>query len=144
MKISILNGPNLNRLGTRNPEIYGTQSLADIEALCARRCQHHGLEMDFFQSNHEGALIDKIHNLQNFDGLILNPAAYSHTSIALYDALEPVSIPIIEVHLSNIHARETFRHHSYISRVATGVIVGLGAHGYRLAIDALADLLSTS
>ena len=144
MKISILNGPNLNKLGTRNPEIYGTQSLADIEALCAKRCQHHGLEMDFFQSNHEGALIDKIHSLQNCDGLIINPAAYSHTSIALHDALEPIHIPIIEVHLSNIHARETFRHHSYVSRAATGVIVGLGVHGYTLAIDALADLVSIS
>ena len=142
MKLVILNGPNLNLLGSRDPAVYGSQTLADVEADCAAACAQHGFDLDFFQSNSEGALVDHIQASRDAAGLIINPGAYSHTSIAIHDALEVLTCPIIEVHLSNIHAREEFRHKSYVSRLATGVIVGLGAAGYGLAIQALAQRLN--
>lgn len=136
--ILILNGPNLNLLGTRQPEIYGHETLADIEALSRAHAKVLGLGLDFVQSNHEGALIDAIHAARGrHDGIILNAGAYTHTSVALMDAISSAQVPTIELHLSNIHAREAFRHNSYIARVALGVICGFGAQGYVLAIDAL-------
>ncbi|MDZ7709756.1 MAG: type II 3-dehydroquinate dehydratase [Roseovarius sp.] len=136
--ILILNGPNLNLLGTRQPEVYGHETLADIEAMCRAHAEAQGLALDFMQSNHEGALVDAIHAARgHHDGIILNAGAYTHTSVALMDALSSVELPAIELHLSNIHAREAFRHRSYIARVALGVICGFGSHGYVLAIDAM-------
>jgi len=136
--ILILNGPNLNLLGTRQPEVYGQTTLADIQALCAETAKHLGCTITFEQSNSEGALIDMIHAARDrHDGIILNAGAYTHTSVALMDALASVDLPCIELHLSNIHAREEFRHTSYISKVALGVICGFGAQGYPLAIRAL-------
>jgi len=140
--ILILNGPNLNLLGTRQPEVYGQTTLADIQALCAETAKHLGCNITFEQSNSEGALIDLIHAARDtHDGIILNAGAYTHTSVALMDALASVELPCIELHLSNIHAREEFRHTSYISKVALGVICGFGAQGYPLAIRALNDHL---
>ena len=140
--ITILNGPNLNLLGTREPEIYGDTTLADIAPLCEKTAKNLGLEVVFKQSNHEGELVDWVQQagVQNA-GLIINAGAYTHTSVALHDALKSVRVPIIEVHLSNIFAREPFRHHSYISPLAKGVICGLGPKGYALAIEALAALI---
>ncbi|UWR28635.1 type II 3-dehydroquinate dehydratase [Sulfitobacter sp. W002] len=136
--VLILNGPNLNLLGTRQPEVYGKTTLADVEALCAAETARLGLEMQFAQSNHEGALIDMIHEARGqHAGIILNAGAYTHTSIALMDAIASVELPVVEVHLSNIHARESFRHRSYIAPVAIGQICGFGVHGYVLAIQAL-------
>lgn len=136
--ILILNGPNLNLLGTRQPEVYGTTTLADIEALCRAHAKARGASMDFAQSNSEGALIDHIHAAKGVHGgIILNAGAYTHTSIALMDAIASVELPVVELHLSNVHAREEFRHQSYIAKVALGVICGFGAAGYPLAIDAL-------
>jgi 3-dehydroquinate dehydratase-2 len=136
--ILILNGPNLNLLGTRQPEVYGHETLGDIEAMCRAHAEALGLALDFAQSNHEGALIDAIHAARGqHDGIILNAGAYTHTSIALMDAISSAQVPTIELHLSNVHARESFRHRSYIARVALGVICGFGAQGYVLAIDAL-------
>jgi 3-dehydroquinate dehydratase-2 len=136
--ILILNGPNLNLLGTRQPEIYGRETLDDIEALCRARAGTLGLGLDFAQSNHEGALIDAIHAARGrHDGIVLNAGAYTHTSIALMDAISSAQVPTVELHLSNIYARESFRHRSHIARVALGVICGFGAQGYVLAIDAL-------
>ena len=141
-RIDILNGPNLNLLGVREPEIYGHQTLADIEELCRRFAAGRGLETRFRQSNHEGQIIDWIHEARlEAAAIILNPAGFTSTSIAILDALKTFEGPIIEVHLSNIHRRETFRHHSYVSLAATGVICGLGAHGYLLALDAIAGLI---
>lgn len=141
--ILILNGPNLNLLGTRQPEVYGHTTLADIEALCADAAKDLGFNIVFEQSNSEGALIDMIHSARGtHDGIILNAGAYTHTSVALMDALASVDLPAVELHLSNIHAREEFRHTSYISKVALGVICGFGAQGYPLAIRALYDHLS--
>ncbi|MGJ8529260.1 type II 3-dehydroquinate dehydratase [Maritalea sp.] len=138
-KITILNGPNLNLLGNREGDIYGTVGLAEIEAACLDECARFDFELAFFQTNSEGELVTQIQEAgANGDGLIINPAAYSHTSVALHDAIRAINIPTIEVHLSNIYARETFRHHSYISPVATGTICGLGPTGYILAIGALA------
>ncbi|MCD7061115.1 type II 3-dehydroquinate dehydratase [Pelagibacterium xiamenense] len=139
-RVLILNGPNLNLLGTREKSVYGSKTLADIEADCKSACAAHGFSCDFRQSNHEGELVDWIQSARKTaDALIINPAAYSHTSVAIHDALRTLEVPVIEVHLSNIHQREPFRHHSYVSAVATGVICGLGPKGYTLAIDALAD-----
>ena len=136
--VYVLNGPNLNLLGTRQPEVYGKTTLADVEALCAAETARLDLEMQFAQSNHEGALIDLIHEARGqHAGIILNAGAYTHTSIALMDAIASVELPVVEVHLSNIHARESFRHRSYIAPVAIGQICGFGVHGYVLAIQAL-------
>lgn len=140
--IHVINGPNLNLLGTREPEIYGTTTLADIEAMCDARAKSHGMSANCFQSNDEGKLVNIIQQARNTaSGLIINAGAYSHTSVAILDALQAVEAPIMEVHLSNIFAREEFRHHSYISGIAAGVICGLGAQGYEMAIDALAARL---
>lgn len=137
-KILILNGPNLNLLGSRQPEVYGRATLADIEKRCKAEGKKLGFTIDFRQSNHEGELITWVQEARKgVAGLVINPAAYTHTSIALLDALLALEIPVIEVHLSNIHKREGFRHHSYISAVATGVICGLGSTGYSLALDYL-------
>jgi 3-dehydroquinate dehydratase-2 len=136
--ILVLNGPNLNLLGTRQPEVYGRTSLADIETLCQSWAVKSHCTVSFAQSNHEGALIDAIHAARDQqDGIILNAGAYTHTSIALMDALASVEIPAIELHLSNVHAREDFRHSSYIAKVAVGLICGFGAHGYVLALEAM-------
>lgn len=141
-KILILNGPNLNFLGKREPEVYGNLTLSDIEQMCAEEAATHSFEIDFRQSNSEGELVTWIQDAGGeFAGIVFNPAAYSHTSIAIRDALPLFEGPIVEVHISNIHARERFRHHSHVSPVATGVICGLGTMGYKLAIAALADQL---
>ena len=138
-KIGLLNGPNLDRLGKREPEIYGSQSLDDIEKSTISLGKNAGCEVDVFQSNHEGALIDKIHEWADlgFDGLILNPGGFTHTSVALRDAVVASGLKTMEVHLSNIHAREDFRHKSLISGIAHGVIAGLGADGYAYALQKL-------
>jgi 3-dehydroquinate dehydratase-2 len=138
----VLNGPNLNLLGSRQPEVYGTGTLDELETLCAETAEGLGLAIDFRQSNLEGELISWVQEARGrAAGLVINPAGYSHTSIALMDALLAVDLPVIEVHLSNIHAREAFRAHSYVSRAAQGVICGLGFAGYRLALIALSDIL---
>ena len=135
----VLNGPNLNLLGTRQPEVYGHTTLADIEALCRKTADDLGVSCTFFQSNHEGALIDAIHGaIGVHQGIILNAGAYTHTSVALMDAISSAAIPVVEVHLSNIHARETYRHKSFIAPVALGQICGFGPRGYVLALEALA------
>jgi 3-dehydroquinate dehydratase-2 len=137
-KFLVLNGPNLNLLGTRQPEVYGTTTLADIEALCRNSAERLGVAVECLQSNHEGALIDAIHGARGqHAGIVINAGAYTHTSIALMDALIAVELPVIEVHLSNIHRREDFRHLSYIARASVGMIAGLGAQGYALALQAL-------
>lgn len=136
--IHVVNGPNLNLLGTREPEIYGRATLADVEDACREACERHGLELVFRQSNHEGELVTFLQEARGSLGVVLNAAAYTHTSIALADAIKAAGLIVVEVHLSNVFAREAFRHHSYISPVARGVICGLGIDGYRLAIDALA------
>jgi 3-dehydroquinate dehydratase II len=141
--VYVLNGPNLNLLGTREPHIYGHSTLADVEKLCHATAQQHGLTVVFRQSNHEGQIVDWIQEAraQKAAGLLLNPAGFTTTSIAILDALLILEVPVIEVHLSNIHAREEFRHSSYISKAARAVICGLGAHGYELAIAGLAKLI---
>ncbi len=144
--VLVLNGPNLNLLGTRKPEVYGTATLADVEKLCAATAAELGLELEFRQSNYEGQLIDWIHQegakvkTGASIGAVLNPGALTHTSVALHDAIEGVDLPVIELHISNVHRREPFRHHSYISPVARGIIVGLGVQGYALALRGLAQL----
>ncbi len=141
----ILNGPNLNLLGFRQPEVYGRTTLADGEAMCRAHAKEIGVEVEFEQSNHEGALIDAIHGTRGrLDGLILNAGAYTHTSIALMDAISSAEVPAIELHLSNVHARESFRHQSYIARVSVGVICGFGARGYTLAMDAMKSHLDAA
>ncbi|MFP8965685.1 type II 3-dehydroquinate dehydratase [Pokkaliibacter sp. CJK22405] len=134
----VLNGPNLNLLGTREPEVYGYTTLADIESALRQQLEGTAHELDFFQSNAEHALIDRIHAARQeaVDMIIINPAAFTHTSVALRDALAGVAIPFIEIHISNVHKREPFRQHSYLSDVAVGVICGLGAQGYGLALQA--------
>ncbi len=140
--ILVVNGPNLNLLGGRQPEVYGRETLADIEALCHDKAAALGLAVDFRQSNHEGVLVDWVQGARDSHaGLVVNAAAYTHTSVALLDALLAVERPVIEVHLSNIHQRESFRHHSYVSRAARGMICGLGGQGYALALEALARAL---
>lgn len=141
-KILIINGPNLNMLGTREPEVYGYETLADIAAMCQAEAQGLGVEVDFRQSNAEGQIITWIQEARGvFNGIIINPAAYTHTSVAIMDALLAVNLPVVEVHLSNIHKREEFRHHSYVSRMAKGVICGFGSQGYVLALRAMDHIL---
>ncbi|MBK1695891.1 type II 3-dehydroquinate dehydratase [Rhodovibrio salinarum] len=142
-KILILNGPNLNLLGTRQPSVYGRETLGDVERACTKTAETLGLEVDFRQSNREGELVDWIQEARDSHaGIVINAGAYSHTSVAILDALLAVDLPVIEVHLSNLFKRETFRHHSYISQAAQGVICGLGAAGYLYALDALGRRLS--
>jgi 3-dehydroquinate dehydratase II len=143
-KVLVLNGPNLNLLGTREPAVYGAETLADVEQLCKEEADKLGLEVDCRQSNHEGQLIDWIHEAGreiaagNLLGVVFNPGAFTHTSIALHDAIKGANATVIELHISNVHARETFRHRSYISPAARGIIVGFGVQGYAIAIAALA------
>ncbi|MBI3712288.1 MAG: type II 3-dehydroquinate dehydratase [Burkholderiales bacterium] len=136
-EILLINGPNLNLLGSREPEVYGKTTLADIEAAAQQQALTQGKHLTCFQSNHEGKLLDRIHSAkqENIRFIVINPGAFTHTSVALRDALAGVAIPFIEVHISNIYQRESFRHHSYLSDIAKGVICGLGVDGYRLAID---------
>ncbi|MEM6665474.1 MAG: type II 3-dehydroquinate dehydratase [Pseudomonadota bacterium] len=136
--LHFINGPNLNLLGTREPDIYGAATLKDVEALVEKRASEHGHMCAFFQSNSEGALVDALHTAgKHAAGVIFNAGAYTHTSIALRDAISGIAPPVVEVHLSNVHARETFRHHSMLAPVALGVICGFGVHSYVLAVDAL-------
>jgi len=142
--VYVLNGPNLNLLGTREPDIYGRTSLADVKAMVVREAKALGLSVDFRQTNAEGELVDWVQEArQKACGVIINGAAYTHTSVALHDALMAVTQPVIEVHISNIHKREPFRHHSYVSSVADGVIVGLGVQGYALALQAVAEQIQS-
>lgn len=138
--IHILNGPNLDRLGRREPSVYGAQTLSDIEEICRKRAEELGFGLVFRQSNHEGDLVSWLHEAGESAGVALNAAAYTHTSVALHDAIRAIAAPVVEVHLSNVHAREAFRHHSMIAGAAAGVICGFGAHSYLLALDALAGL----
>ena len=143
-EILILNGPNLNMLGIREPHIYGSESLEDIENMSKDQARLHGLAVDFRQSNFEGELVTIIQQARdNSSGIILNPAGYTHTSVAILDALKLTDLPVIELHLSNPHKREKFRHKSFVSEVATGIICGFGSFGYILAIDALARLIDS-
>ena len=141
--IYVLNGPNLNLLGSREPEIYGRATLADVEKLCRATAKQHSLAVEFRQSNHEGEIIDWIQEARakKAAGLVINPAGYGHTSVAILDALAALEVPVIEVHISNIHARESFRRRTYVSQVARAVLCGFGIHGYALAIDGLAALI---
>jgi 3-dehydroquinate dehydratase-2 len=142
--VYVLNGPNLNLLGTREPQTYGRATLADVEALCQRTAKRHGLEVDFRQSNHEGALVDAIQEAgaAGAAGIVLNAGAYSHTSIAIRDAITAVALPLVEVHVSNVFARERFRHRSHIAAVAKASLCGFGIAGYALAIEGLAALIA--
>ena len=137
--ILLINGPNLNLLGTREPHIYGSTTLADVEANAKAQAKELGATLESFQSNHEGAIVDRIQAARGrVDGIIINPGAYTHTSVAIRDALLGVSIPFIELHVSNVHAREPWRHHSYFSDKAAGIIVGLGVYGYKVAVEHVA------
>ncbi|HJD89778.1 MAG TPA: type II 3-dehydroquinate dehydratase [Corynebacterium urealyticum] len=141
MTVSVLNGPNLNRLGKRQPEVYGATTLADVEALIAEEAARLGVAVEFFQSNHEGEMLDRVHAAADQGhAVIINPGGWTHTSVALRDALAEVADGqgFVEVHISNVHAREPFRHHSYLSPIARGVIAGLGIEGYRAALRYLA------
>ena len=141
--VLVLNGPNLNMLGKREPGIYGAQTLADVEDLCRKAGADFGLSIECRQSNIEGELVTWIQQaLGTADGIVINPGAYSHTSVAIHDAFKAVNLPVAEVHISNIHQREAFRHHSYVSAVAFGVICGFGTLGYRLALQAMAEKLA--
>jgi len=144
--VLVLNGPNLNLLGTRKPEVYGRTTLADVEAMCREEAGKLGLDVEFRQSNHEGVLIDWIHEFGaevkagRCVGAVFNPGAFTHTSVALHDAIEGASLPVIECHISNVHKREEFRHHSFISPVAAGIIVGFGVQGYLMGLRGLHHL----
>jgi 3-dehydroquinate dehydratase-2 len=139
MKTLVLNGPNLNRLGKREPEIYGSQTLADLEALCVKTGEDLGLDVAFRQTNHEGELLEWLHEAADHGyPVVLNAAAWTHTSVAVGDACAQLTAPLVEVHLSNVHKREAFRHHSYVSAHAVGVIAGLGVHGYTAALRFIA------
>lgn len=143
-RILLVNGPNLNLLGTREPEVYGSDTLADVEALVRRTAQNFDLETRCVQSNHEGVLIDAIHAARaDCVAVVINPGAFTHTSVALRDALTGVALPVAEVHISNVHSREPFRHHSYVSDIAECVIVGCGVQGYEFAVRRLAALLES-
>lgn len=138
MKFLVINGPNLNMLGTREPEKYGTTTLADIEKEIAEHAKEKGVEVDFYQSNIEGEIVTAIQKAKDvYDGIVINPAAYTHTSVALRDAILAVELPAVEIHLSNIHTREEFRHHSYTAPVCVGQITGFGKFGYIMALDAI-------
>jgi 3-dehydroquinate dehydratase-2 len=142
-KILVLNGPNLNLLGTREPDVYGTDTLEDIERQARARAKTLGLDLDFRQSNTEGELVDWIQEARSsMAGIVINAGAYTHTSIAILDALQAVGLPVVEVHLSNIFGRESFRHHSYVSQVAAGLVCGFGGLGYSLALEAIARLIA--
>jgi len=143
--IYVLNGPNLNLLGSREPEIYGRATLADLERLCRATAERHGLAVEFRQSNHEGEIIDWIQEARAEEaaGLVINPAGYTHTSVAILDALAAMEAPVIEVHISNVHARESFRRRSYVSQIARAVVCGFGIDGYALAITGLAAMIKT-
>lgn len=143
MDVLLINGPNLNALGTRNPTQYGTTTLADVEESVIAQGREIGLEVECFQSNHEGGIVDRIHEAkkQGCMGFVINPGAYTHTSIAIRDAFEATELPFVEIHISNVHAREPFRQHSYLSPIAAGVIVGCGVRGYNLALSHLAALI---
>jgi 3-dehydroquinate dehydratase-2 len=144
-KILVINGPNLNMLGVREPAVYGRATLGDVEKLCRRHARPFGLALDFRQSNIEGELVAWIQeSRKDHAGIIINAGAYTHTSIAILDALQTAELPVIEVHLSNIYRREEFRHHSYVSLAARAVICGLGPTGYRLALEAMAEILQTT
>lgn len=143
MDVLLINGPNLNLLGTRKPEVYGRTTLADVEASVREQAQTLGLSIDCFQDNSEGGIVDRIHRAKT-DGVryvIINPGAYTHTSIAIRDAFEGVEIPFVEVHISNVHAREEFRHHSHLSAIAAATLIGCGVKGYNLALELVADRL---
>jgi len=142
-RLLVLHGPNLNMLGKREPDVYGAQTLEDINASLSEKAASMGAVVDTFQSNHEGELVEKIQSaISTYDGIIINPAAFTHTSVAIHDALRLLDIPVIEVHLSNIYKREPFRHKSLVSPVATGQISGFGATGYLLALEAMATILT--
>ena len=144
--ILVLNGPNLNLLGTREPAVYGSQTLADVEVLCGQVCAQHGFDLDFRQSNHEGVLVDAIQEagraqaVGTLAGVVFNAGAYTHTSVALHDAIKGSGVTVIELHISNVHAREAFRHQSLISPVAKAVMAGFGVQGYAMAVTALAGM----
>jgi len=140
--IAVLNGPNLNMLGLRQPEIYGSATLDDVEQVCVQAAERLDVAIDFRQTNIEGELVSWIQECRGrARGIIINPAAYSHTSVAILDALLAVELPVVEVHITNIHRREAFRHHSYVSQAAVGVVCGLGVRGYALAMQALTDMI---
>lgn len=142
-RILLVNGPNLNLLGTREPAVYGSATLADVERLVADTAEEFGIAVRAVQSNHEGELIDAVHAARDdCDAIVINPAAFTHTSVALRDALAAVALPVAEVHISNVHAREAFRHHSYVSPIAEFVIAGCGAQGYEFAVRRIATILS--
>ncbi|HEY8709078.1 MAG TPA: type II 3-dehydroquinate dehydratase [Burkholderiaceae bacterium] len=145
-KILLLNGPNLNLLGTREPQVYGFETLADVETMVVKLGAGRGVAVECFQSNHEGALIDRIHaaRLDGTGHIVINPGGLTHTSVALRDALAGVAIPFFEVHVSNVHKREAFRHHSFLSEIAAGVIVGFGIPGYAMALNAAIDRLTAA
>ena len=140
MKILVLHGPNLNMLGNREPGIYGNACLDDVNRLMRDKAEIKGIQLEIYQSNIEGELISMLHKGAAFDGIILNPAGYGHTSIAMMDAIKSIATPVVEVHLSNVHAREDYRHHTYTSSAAHGVITGFGSDSYLLALDALASI----
>jgi 3-dehydroquinate dehydratase-2 len=143
--VYVLNGPNLNLLGTREPKTYGRATLRDVERLCREVARRHKFELEFRQSNHEGEIVDLIHEaaVNNATGIIINAGGYTHTSVAIRDAVAAVEVPVVEVHISNIFARESFRHHSHIAPVAKASLCGFGVGGYALAIDGLAALIGT-
>jgi 3-dehydroquinate dehydratase-2 len=142
-RILVVHGPSLNLLGTREPEIYGATTLAEIDAELAEIAKQHGCELDSFQSNHEGALIDRIHeSIPSADGILINPGGLTHSSVSLRDALAATQLPVVEVHLSNVFAREEFRHHSLVSGIAVGIVSGFGAASYRLGLQALIERLA--